>query len=81
MYATEFKTVIKEPYLLIPEFQKFKDREVRIIIIDINEQVKIPNDETIKAIKECENRINLEKIDFSELIFEAEKKIISSENV
>lgn len=36
MYATEFKTVINEPYIGVSEFEKFKGREVRVIIIDID---------------------------------------------
>lgn len=34
MYATEFKTVIHDPYIKIPEFERFKDREVRVIILE-----------------------------------------------
>ncbi len=35
MYATEFQTVIKDSYIKIPDFEHFKNKEVRIIILDI----------------------------------------------
>lgn len=35
MYATEFQTVIDEAYIKIPEFEKFKGYEVKIIVLDI----------------------------------------------
>lgn len=41
MYATEFKTVIHDPYVKIPEFERFKDRAVRIIILE--ERPEEPN--------------------------------------
>ena len=42
MYATEFKTVINEPYIGVSEFEKFKGREVRVIIIDIDDNQANP---------------------------------------
>ncbi len=35
MYATEFQTIVKDPYIQIPEYEKFKNREVRIIILEM----------------------------------------------
>lgn len=41
MYATEFQTIIKNGYIQIPNYERFKDREVRIIILDnIQEQIE-----------------------------------------
>ena len=42
MYATEFKTVINEPYIGVSEFEKFKGRKVRVIIIDIDDNQANP---------------------------------------
>ena len=36
MYATEFQTVAKEPYIKIPEFEKFKDKEIKVVILTEN---------------------------------------------
>ena len=40
MYATEFKTVINEPFIKIPEFEQFKGKEVRIIVLGIDNDKK-----------------------------------------
>ena len=34
MYATEFQTVINEPYIYIPQFEQFKGHKVRVILLD-----------------------------------------------
>ncbi|MFW6307690.1 MAG: hypothetical protein ACOC08_03515 [Campylobacterales bacterium] len=34
MNATEFQTVINEPYVYIPQFEQFKGHKVRIILLD-----------------------------------------------
>ena len=48
MYATEFQTVINEPYIHIPNYEKFKGHEVRVTLIDIediiNPRTKKKND-------------------------------------
>jgi len=36
MYATEFKTIIDEPYIKIPEYENFKGQEVRVILLNID---------------------------------------------
>jgi len=38
MYATEFQTIINNPYIKIPEYEKFKGQEVRIIVLNINKK-------------------------------------------
>ena len=38
MYATEFQTIIDNPYIKIPEYEKFKGQEVRIIVLNINQE-------------------------------------------
>jgi len=35
MYATEFQTVISEPYIHIPNYEIFKGHKVRIIVLDV----------------------------------------------
>ena len=39
MYATEFQTIINEPYIHIPDYEIFKGHEVRITMLDINNKV------------------------------------------
>ncbi len=34
MYATEFETTVTNQYIQIPNFERYKNREVRIIILD-----------------------------------------------
>ncbi len=45
MYATEFQTVINEPYIHIPNYEAFKGHEVRITVLNIDskENNMIPN--------------------------------------
>ncbi len=38
MYATEFQTIINNPYIKIPEYEKFQGQEVRIIVLNINKE-------------------------------------------
>lgn len=55
MYATEFKTIIKDSHINIPEFEKFKNKEVRVIVIDISEKIETntnKNDFISRVIKE-----------------------------
>ena len=40
MYATEFQTVINEPYIHIPNYEKFKGHEVRIVVLNIDTKTK-----------------------------------------
>ena len=39
MYATEFKTVINEPYIKIPDFEKFQGQEVRVVLLNLNNNI------------------------------------------
>ena len=36
MYATEFQTVINEPYIFIPNYEEFKGHEVRVVLLNLN---------------------------------------------
>lgn len=45
MYATEFQTVIKDSYIKIPNFEHFRNKEVRIIILDIKPSSTVENNE------------------------------------
>ena len=40
MYATEFKTVINEPYIKVPEYERFKGKEVRVVLLGLNNKLK-----------------------------------------
>ena len=40
MYAAEFKTIIDEPYIKIPEYEKFKGKEVRVVLLDLKNSKK-----------------------------------------
>ena len=44
MYATEFQTVIKNSYIQVPDYKKFKNKSVRVIILDTEPE----NDSAIK---------------------------------
>ncbi len=33
MYAIEFQTIVDKPYIEIPEFEKFKGKKVKIILL------------------------------------------------
>ena len=37
MYATEFQTIINEPYIKIPKFELFKGHKVRVVLLDMEE--------------------------------------------
>jgi hypothetical protein len=48
MYATEFQTVITEPYIYIPNYEAFKGHEVRIVVLNIdseNNNISLPKKE------------------------------------
>ncbi|MEA2018775.1 MAG: hypothetical protein U9N59_10045 [Campylobacterota bacterium] len=40
MYATEFQTVINEPYIHIPNYEAFKGHEVRVVVLNIDSEEK-----------------------------------------
>lgn len=62
MYATEFQTVINEPYIHIPHYEKFKGHEVRIVVLNIDKEVKntetIPNEDFFDRITKNPKKIN-----------------------
>ncbi len=41
MYATEFQTVINEPYIHIPNYETFKGHEVRVVLLNLDNEIKI----------------------------------------
>jgi len=41
MYATEFQTVISEPYIHIPNYEAFKGHEVRVVLLSLDNEMKI----------------------------------------
>ena len=43
MYAQEFQTTITDPYITIPDFKRFKNKQVRIIILDTNTESTAAN--------------------------------------
>jgi len=53
MYATEFTTIIDKPYIEIPEYEKFKNHKVKIMLIDLKQQSTSKNQkQQIKNILE-----------------------------
>ena len=38
MHVTEFKTIVKDSYIEIPDFEYFKNKEVKIIIFDLKKE-------------------------------------------
>ena len=62
MYAVEFKMVANEPYIKIPEFEKFKGQEVRVVLLSL-ENRDIKNLEEDKEVDFIEYLIN-HPIDF-----------------
>jgi len=63
MYATEFQTIINNPYIKIPEYEKFKGQEVRIIVLNINKKSHILTTEDEEDFIEylANNPIELDK--------------------
>ncbi len=63
MYATEFQTVINNPYIKIPEYERFKGQEVRIIVLHAKEKTHIPTIEEEEDFIEylANNPIKLDK--------------------
>jgi hypothetical protein len=59
MYATEFQTIVTNQYIQIPNFERFKNREVRIIILDTisNNIDKIINNDFISRMTKNPKRI------------------------
>lgn len=41
MYATEFQTIINEPYIHIPNYEAFKGHEVRVVLLNLDNDIKI----------------------------------------
>jgi hypothetical protein len=61
MYATEFQTVVDQPYLHIPEYDTLKGHTVRVVVLDLG------NDTLTKK--------NTSKDDFFEKITKNPKQI------
>jgi len=38
MYAVEFETVANEPYIKIPEFERFKGHKLKVILLDTQDE-------------------------------------------
>jgi len=51
MYATEFQTIINEPYIKIPNYEAFKGHNVRVVLLDIDNK----NDD-IEFVDDLEKR-------------------------
>ena len=60
MYATEFQTIVTNQYIQIPNFERFKNREVRIIILDTisNNIEKIKNNDFISRMTQNPRQIS-----------------------
>lgn len=55
MYATEFQTIVNEPYIKIPNFERFKGHEIRVVLLDLIDRTLPPEETKIGFI---ENLIN-----------------------
>ncbi len=67
MYATEFQTIINEPYIHIPNFESFKGHKVRVVLLDMDKETAPQNnididmgfiDNLIKNPRHIEKNIN-----------------------
>ena len=60
MCATEFQTIVTNRYIQIPNFERFKNREVRIIILDtISKNIdKIKDNDFISRMTQNPKRIS-----------------------
>jgi hypothetical protein len=58
MYATEFQTVIDEPYIKVPNYEEFKGHEVRVVFLDLNSTKVIEKDDKNNELDFIENLIN-----------------------
>ena len=48
MYATEFQTIINEPYIRIPNYEEFKGHTVRVVLLNLDNDtsnIKADNEE------------------------------------
>ncbi len=50
MHATEFKTVINDPYIKIPDYELFKGHEVRVTLLDIEKRETKKRDDFIEFL-------------------------------
>jgi len=55
MYATEFQTVVNEPYIKIPNFERFKGHKIRVVLLDLIDKETISEEKEVSFI---ENLIN-----------------------
>jgi len=58
MYAVEFETIVNEPYVKIPEFERFKGHKLKVILLDTEDckdekKGKIPSKRLQEAIEEA----------------------------
>ncbi len=62
MYATEFQTIINEPYIHIPNYEAFKGHEVRVVVLSIdnkyNNIVSTKKDDFFERITKNPKHIN-----------------------
>ena len=54
MYATEFQTVINEPYIQVPNYETPKGHEVRIVFLDLQIEEKIDKLTNLLANKKAD---------------------------
>jgi hypothetical protein len=67
MYATEFETVINEPYIKIPNYEAFKGHNVRVVLVNIDEDIEFVNDLEKEDILKSLSEISKEDNEIDEL--------------
>ena len=67
MYATEFQTIINEPYIQIPNYEAFKGHQVRVVLLNIDDQENV---RTVDSNEDFFDRItkNPKQIQFVEFL-------------
>ncbi len=65
MEAVEFKTVVDNPYIKIPDFEKFKGKRVRVVLFDLNSDTNFQKAKKIDFFdKVTQNPKHIKNINF-----------------
>ena len=44
MYTTEFQTLITEPYIKVPNYESFKGHNLRVVLVNIDDDIELVDD-------------------------------------
>ena len=50
MYAIEIETDVRENYIRIPEYQKFKGKHIKVIFMSVDNKIKEPNNSKMNKL-------------------------------